>query len=50
MALVHNCDVCNKPTSDTPFVVSRLFALRVELCDAHAAPIVKVLKKYKLAG
>jgi len=50
MATVHKCDVCKKPTSDTPFVVSRLFALRFELCDTHAAPILKVLKKYKLAS
>ena len=50
MATVHKCDVCKKRVSDTPVVVSRLLEHRFELCDTHAAPILKVLKKYKLTS
>ncbi|MBI4088457.1 hypothetical protein HY418_03730 [Candidatus Kaiserbacteria bacterium] len=49
MATVHKCDVCKKPISGAPLVVSRSFSDRFEFCNKCAAPILKALKKYKLA-
>ena len=49
MAVIHKCDVCKKPISgertsvDTPTAYNRF-----EFCKKHGAPILKVLKQYKL--
>jgi hypothetical protein len=50
MAIIHKCDVCKKPTGKRPITVGRngIFDT-VEFCKSHAAPIIKILKKYKLA-
>ena len=49
MAIIHKCDACKKPISgdrtsvDTPTAYNRF-----EFCKKHGAPILKVLKQYKL--
>jgi hypothetical protein len=50
MAIIHKCDVCKKPIGSRPISVGRngIFD-SVEFCKTHAAPILKVLKKYKIA-
>jgi len=49
MVVIHKCDVCKKPISgertsvDTPTAYNRF-----EFRKKHGAPILKVLKQYKL--
>ena len=49
MAIVHKCDVCKKPITGNRVIVDASGAFdRFELCKTHGAPVLKILKKYKL--
>jgi hypothetical protein len=49
MATVHKCDVCKKAIPHDHITVGRSGIFdTVAFCKTHAAPILKVLKKYKL--
>ena len=49
MATVHKCDVCKKPISGERVMVDASGAFdRFEFCKKHGAPILSILKKYKL--
>ncbi len=51
MVVIHKCDVCKKPVGDKPITVGRSGIFdSVEFCRTHAAPILKILKRYKLAS
>ena len=51
MATVHTCDVCKKPIDGARVVVDATGAFdRFELCKKHGAPILKILKTYKLTA
>jgi hypothetical protein len=50
MAVIHKCDVCKKPITGQSVDVQEFSPYRhFEFCKTHAAPIIKILKKYKLA-
>jgi hypothetical protein len=51
MAITHKCDVCKKPlTGDRTEVGMPTAFTRFEFSAKCAAPILKVLKSYKLAA
>ena len=49
MATVHTCDLCKKPIAGERVIVdiSNVFH-HFEFCNKHGAPVLAVLKKYKL--
>ena len=50
MAVIHKCDACKKSIAGDRTIVDRANYQfdRFELCQKCAAPILAVLKKYKL--
>jgi hypothetical protein len=49
MAVIHKCDVCKKPFTRQSVDVQQFGPyLHFEFCIKCAAPILAVLKKYKL--
>jgi hypothetical protein len=50
MAIIHKCDACKKPIKgERTTVDTRGYRDRFEFCEKCAAPILAILKKYKLA-
>ena len=51
MAVIHKCDACKRAiTGDRTSVDTRGYRDRFEFCAKCAAPILAVLKRYKLAA
>lgn len=49
MATIHKCDVCKKIlTVEYVSVATKHLFSRYEFCEKCAAPILAILKKYKL--
>jgi hypothetical protein len=50
MAIIHKCDACKRVIRGSERTSVETFAdyKHVELCTKCAAPVLKILKKYKL--
>ena len=49
MSVIHKCDACKKQIArDRTVIDTANYSDRFELCSKCAAPILAILKKYKL--